>query len=71
MPAKVFRVDQGLEVVKGYVTYGAGLTLDVERGETIEIYTVSGGARGQRLGQFGYDKLAVTAPPRGLRIAGT
>ena len=71
MPTKVFLIDRGHEAVKGYVTYGAGLILDVGRDETIDIYAVSRGNRGRHLGRFGYDKLVVTAPPRGLRIADT
>ena len=66
MSPKVFRVAPGYEVVKGYVTYGAGLVLDVEHGETIQVFAAPSGGRGSRVGQFAYDDLAATAPPPGL-----
>ena len=68
MSPKVFRVAPGYEVVKGYVTYGAGLVLDVEHGETIQVFAASSGDSASRVGQFAYDDLATAAPPRGLAV---
>jgi hypothetical protein len=66
MPAKVFRVAEGHEVVKGYVTYGPGLLLDVERDEVIEIYVAQQGKRGACIGKYAYRHLEPDQPPNGL-----
>jgi hypothetical protein len=70
MPVKIFRVASGYEVVKGYVTYGAGLMLDIEQGETIRIFETSRRARARSVGTFSYSDLRATKPPRGLTIEG-
>jgi hypothetical protein len=70
MPIKVFRVASGYEVVKGYVTYGAGLMLDIEQGETIQIFETPRRAQASRVGTFSYGDLRATKPPRGLTIEG-
>jgi hypothetical protein len=70
MPVKIFRVASGYEVVKGYVTYGAGLMLDIEQGETIRIFETSRRTRARSVGTFSYSDLRATKPPRGLTIEG-
>ncbi len=66
MSAKVFRVSPGYEVVKGYVTYGPGLVLDVEHGENIRVFAAMQAGPAPCVGQYAYDDLAPAAPPRGL-----
>jgi len=66
MHPKIFRVAAGYEVVKGYVTFPSGLVLDVEPGETIEVYIALTGRRGMRVGTHTYAELAPEKPPQGL-----
>jgi hypothetical protein len=66
---KVFRVASGFEVVKGYVTYGAGLALDVEDGETIHVFAAPRRDQTSCVGTFSYSDLAPATPPRGLTPA--
>lgn len=66
MSPKVFRVVSGYEVVKGYVTYGAGLALDVESGETIRVFPVRREGNAPCIGLFSYEDLDATPPPAGL-----
>ena len=68
MSAKVFRVVSGYEVVKGYVTYGAGLVLDIELGETIQVFAATRNGAAPCIDQFSYDDLSSEAPPRGLAV---
>lgn len=63
---KVFRVAPGYEVVKGYVTYGAGLLIDVEHDESVEVYAAPRQPAARHLGKFSYEELRPAAPPAGL-----
>ena len=68
MHPKVFRIASGYEVVKGYVTFPSGLVVDVEPGETIEVYVALTGRRGARVGMHTYAELVPEKPPQGLLV---
>ncbi|TWT04083.1 hypothetical protein [Reyranella sp. CPCC 100927] len=68
MHPKAFRVASGYEVVKGYVTFPSGLVVDIEPGETIEVYVALTGRRGICVGRHTYAELAPEKPPQGLLV---